>query len=80
MTTLEQRMTVVENKVSSIEATLEHLATKSDVAEIKVAMAEMKEELMTQLSWRMFGMVLGMFLTVSSVAAVAIALAQTVFD
>ncbi len=71
-------MATVEERLASVETYMEHVATRADVAEIKVAMTEMKEELMTQLTWRMFGMIVGMFVAVSSVAAVAIAVSQTV--
>lgn len=34
MATMEERMSTVEQEVSSIKATLEHLATKTDIARL----------------------------------------------
>ncbi len=76
MTTLEQRMTVVENKVSSIEATLEHLATKSDIAQLDAKLEKTIADLKSDLTWRMFGMVIGLMVGMASVAAAI----QTFFD
>ena len=45
-------------------------AMAEDAAVIKTAMAEMKSELMTELTWRTFGMVVGMFVAVASAVAV----------
>ncbi len=69
MTIMEGRTSTVEQEVSSIKATLEHLATKSDLAELKA-------DLMSELTWRMFGMVVGLMVGIASVVAVV----QTVFD
>ena len=69
MTTMEGCTLTVEQEVSSIKVTLEHLATKSDLAELKA-------DLMSELTWRMFGMVVGLMVGIASVVAVV----QTVFD
>ena len=69
MATMEERMTRVEQEVSSINATIEHLATKSDLAELK-------SELIAELTWRMFGMVIGLMVGVASVMAAV----QTIID
>ena len=69
MATMEQRMSAVEQDVSYIKGSLEHLATKSDLA-------EMKSELMSEITWRMFGMVVGLMVGIASVVAVV----QTVFE
>ena len=65
MATMEERMSTVEQEVSSIKATLEHLATKEDLAELK-----------SDLTWRMFGMGVGLMVAFASVVATA----QTIFD
>ena len=72
-------MSTVEQEVSSIKATLEHLATKADLAEVKSDIAELKasiSDLKSDLTWRMFGMVVGLMVGIASVIAVV----QTVFD
>ncbi|MYA59039.1 MAG: hypothetical protein F4X40_00570 [Chloroflexi bacterium] len=69
MATMEERMTRVEQEVRSINATLEHLATKSDLAELKA-------ELIAELTWRMFGMVIALMVGVASVVAAV----QTILD
>ena len=73
----------VEQEVISIKATLEHIATKSDLAEVKTDIAKLDakleksvSDLKSDLTWRMFGMVVGLMVAVASVVAVA----QTVFD
>ncbi len=65
MATIEQRMATVEQEVSSIKSTLEHLATKEDLAELK-----------SDLTWRMFGMGIGLMVAFASVVAAA----QAIFD
>ncbi len=76
-------MLTVEQEVFSIKATLEHLATKSDLTEVKTDIAKLDakleksvSDLKSDLTWRMFGMVVGLMVAVASVVAVA----QTVFD
>ncbi len=69
MATIEQRTTTVEQEISSINATLEHVATKSDLAELKA-------DLIAELKWRMFGMVIGLMVGVASVMAAV----QTILD
>ncbi|MXX92542.1 MAG: hypothetical protein F4Y63_03705 [Chloroflexi bacterium] len=76
MVTMEERMSTVEQEVSSIKATLEHLATKSDVAKLEAKLESSISELKADLTWRMFGMVVGLMVAVASVVAVV----QTVFD
>jgi hypothetical protein len=80
---MEERMLTVEQEVFSIKATLEHLATKSDLTEVKTDIAKLDakleksvSDLKSDLTWRMFGMVVGLMVAVASVVAVA----QTVFD
>ena len=58
-------MSTVEERLASVEASMEHVATKTDLAELKA-------DLMSQLTWRMFGMVVGLM--------VGIAVVQSVFD
>ena len=72
MATIEQRMSTVEQNVSSIKATLEHLATKADIARLDAKL----EKSVSDLTWRMFGMVVGLMAGIASVVAVV----QTVFD
>jgi hypothetical protein len=72
MATMEQRMSTVEQDVSSIKATLEHLATKADIARLDAKL----EKSVSDLTWRMFGMVVGLMAGIASVVAVV----QTVFD
>ena len=72
MTTMEERMSTVEQEVSSIKATLEHLATKADIARLDAKL----EKSVSDLTWRMFGMVVGLMVGIASVVAVV----QTVFD
>ncbi len=62
-------MATVEERLASVEAYMEHVATKSDLAELKA-------DLMSELTWRMFGMVVGLMVGIASVVAVV----QTVFD
>ena len=83
MATMEERMSTVEQEVSSIKATLEHLATKADLAEVKTDIAQLDAKLETSVSdlksdltWRMFGMGVGLMVAVASVVAVV----QTIFD
>ena len=79
MTTLEQRVTVVEREVSAIKATLEHLATKADLAEVKSDIANLDakiEKSVSDLTWRMFGMVIGLMVGLASIGAVF----QTFFE
>ena len=83
MVTMEERKSTVEQQVSSIKATLGHLATKADLAEVKTDIAQLDakleksvSDLKSDLTWRMFGMVVGLMVAVASVVAVA----QTVFD
>ena len=83
LTTVEGRLGTIEQDVSYLKGYIEHLATKAEVAEIKIAvsgteiaMSEMKEELVTQLTWRMFGMIVGTFVVVAS----AVAVSQSVFN
>ena len=76
MTTMEERVSTVEIDVNSIKATLEHLATKSDVANLEAKLESSISELKADLTWRMFGMVVGLMVAVASVVAVV----QTVFD
>ncbi len=83
MATIEQRMTKVEHEVSSIKATLEHLATKTDLADVKTDIARLDAkidtsiaDLKSDLSWRMFGMGIGLMVAFASVVAAA----QTIFD
>ncbi len=79
MATMEERMSKVEQEVSSIKATLEHLATKSDLADVKADIAQLDAKLeksVSDLTWRMFGMGVGLMVAFASV----IAAAQTVFD
>lgn len=76
MVTMEERMSTVEQEVSSIKATLEHLATKSDVAKLEAKLESSISELKADLTWRMFGMVVGLMVAVASVVAVV----QTIFD
>ena len=80
LATIEQDVSYLKQDVSYLKGYMEHVATKSDVNELRAEMADMKQELMTQLTWRMFGMIVGMFVSVSSVAAVAIAVSQNIFD
>ena len=72
MATMEQRMSAVEQDVSSIKATLEHLATKADIARLDAKL----EKSVSDLTWRMFVMVVGLMAGIASVVAVV----QTVFD
>ena len=72
MVTMEERMSTVEQEVSSIKATLEHLATKADIARLDAKL----EKSVSDLTWRMFGMVVGLMVGIASVVAVV----QTVFD
>ncbi len=72
MATMEERMSTVEQEVSSIKATLEHLATKADIARLDAKL----EKSVSDLTWRMFGMVVGLMVGIASVVAVV----QTVFD
>ena len=65
-------MSTVEQDVSSIQATLEHLATKADIARLDAKL----EKSVSDLTWRMFGMVVGLMAGIASVVAVV----QTVFD
>ena len=65
-------MSTVEQDVSSIQATLEHLATKADIAWLDAKL----EKSVSDLTWRMFGMVVGLMAGIASVVAVV----QTVFD
>ena len=79
MATMEERVSNVEQEVSSIKATLEHLATKSDLAEVKTDIAQLDAKLeksVSDLTWRMFGMGVGLMVAFASV----IAAAQTIFD
>ena len=83
MVTMEERMSTVEQQGSSIKATLGHRATKADLAEVKTDIAQLDakleksvSDLKSDLTWRMFGMVVGLMVAVASVVAVA----QTVFD
>ena len=62
-------MSTVEERLASVEASMEHVATKTDLAELKA-------DLMSQLTWRMFGMVVGLMVGIASVVAVV----QSVFD
>ena len=82
MVTMEERMSTVEQEVSSSKATLEHLATKADLAEVKTDIAQLDAKLETSVSdlksdltWRMFGMGVGLMVAVASVVVV-----QTIFD
>lgn len=72
MVTMEERMSTVEQEVSSIRATLEHLATKEDIARLDAKL----EKSVSDLTWRMFGMVVGLMVGIASIGAVI----QTVFD
>ncbi len=72
MATMEERMSTAEQEVSSIKATLEHLATKADIARLDAKL----EKSVSDLTWRMFGMVVGLMAGIASVVAVV----QTVFD
>lgn len=72
MATMEERMSTVEQEVSSIKATLEHLATKADIAGLDAKL----EKSVSDLTWRMFGMVVGLVVGIASVVAVV----QTIFD
>ncbi len=72
MVTMEERMSTVEQEVSSIKATLEHLATKADITRLDAKL----EKSVSDLTWRMFGMVVGLMVGIASVVAVV----QTVFD
>ena len=72
MATMEERMSTAEQEVSSIKATLEHLATKADIARLDANL----EKSVSDLTWRMFGMVVGLMVGIASVVAVV----QTVFD
>ena len=65
-------MSTAEQEVSSIKATLEHLATKADIARLDAKL----EKSVSDLTWRMFGMVVGLMVGIASVVAVV----QTVFD
>ena len=69
---MEERMSTAEQEVSSIKATLEHLATKADIARLDAKL----EKSVSDLTWRMFGMVVGLMAGIASVVAVV----QTVFD
>ena len=109
MPTMEERMTRVEHDVAHIKATLEHVATKADLAdfktevkaetaeiktdiaefkaesraesaELKASMADLKSEMMTELTWRMFGMAVGMVVAISAATGIAIAVAEMVLD
>lgn len=52
---MEARLRQVEDAVTRIEATLPHLATKADVADLKASMAELKvdaaESVTTMVKW-----------------------------
>ena len=83
MVTMEERMSTVEQEVSSIKATLEHLATKADLAEVKSDLARLDakfdaklEKTVSDLTWRMFGMMLGLMVAFGTLVAAA----QTIFD
>ena len=79
MATMEQRMLTLEQGVSSIKATLGHLATKSDLAEVKTDIAKLDAKLeksVSDLTWRMFGMVVGLMVAVGSIVAAT----QTIFN
>ena len=79
MTTMEERMLTVEQDVSYIKGSLEHLATKADLAEVKTDIARLDAKLeksVSDLTWRMFGMVVGLMVGIASVVAVV----QTIFD
>ena len=72
-------MSTVENEVSSIKATLEHLATKADLADVKTDIAQLDAKLeksVSDLTWRMLGMGIGLMVAFASVVAAA----QTIFD
>ena len=43
-------MTMMEERLSRLEGAYEHLATKSDVANLKAEMAEMKTEMKAQMA------------------------------
>ena len=76
-------MPTVEQGVSSIKATLEHLATKADLADVKTDIAQLDakleksvSDLKSELTWRMFGMMVGLMVAFASIVAVV----QTIFD
>ena len=76
---MEERVSTVEQEVSSIKATLEHLATKSDLAEVKTDIAKLNAKLeksVSDLTWRMFGMLAGLMVAFGTLLAAA----QTIFD
>ena len=76
MNTMEERMSTVEQEVSSIKATLEHLATKADIVQLDAKLEKSVSDLKSDLSWRMFGMGVGLMVAFASVLAAA----QTIFD
>jgi hypothetical protein len=59
-------MTKVEQEVSSINATSGHLAIKTDVAQLDAKL----EKSVSDLTWRMFGMVVGLMVATASVVGV----------
>jgi hypothetical protein len=69
MATMEQRMSTVEQDVSSIKATLEHLATKSDIANLK-----------SELMWWMFWLVIGTTVAIASVLVAVFLVAENLAD
>lgn len=79
MATVEERMSTVENEVSSIKATLEHLATKADLADVKTDISQLDAKLeksVSDLTWRMFSMGVCLMLAFALVVPVA----QTLLD
>lgn len=65
-------MSTVEQEVSSIKATLEHLATKADIARLDSKL----EKSVSDLTWRMFGMLIGLLAAFGTLLVAT----QTIFD
>ena len=61
-------MATVEERVSRLEGAYEHLATKSDIANIRADMASLKAEL---IRWMVGTLVVGMVATATIVRAIS---------
>ena len=61
-------MATVEERVSRLEGAYEHLATKSDIANLRADMASLKAEL---IKWMVGTLVVGMVATATIVRAIS---------
>ncbi len=69
MATVEERLTRVEREVSYIKEALEHLPTKSDIANLK-----------SELMWWMFWLVIGTTVALSFVLLVVFLITENFAD